>query len=104
MRRYLTYLVGMCVHMCVCMHMCVYMEGGGRERERKRESLFDMLSSKYLLTYMYTLSTSLGIGLFITFKVGELMLRWLWVAVAQWSEHLHWVRSPAATLGFFFLF
>ena len=35
-----------------------------------------------------SLSNSLGIGLIITFKAGEVMLRWLWGAVAQWSEHL----------------
>ena len=35
-----------------------------------------------------SLSTSLGVGLSITFKAGELMLGWLWEAVAQWSEHL----------------
>ena len=35
-----------------------------------------------------SLSTSLGIGLSITYKAGELMLGWLWGAVAQWSEHL----------------
>ena len=33
-------------------------------------------------------STSLGIGLSITFKAGVELLRWLWGAVAQWSEHL----------------
>ena len=30
----------------------------------------------------------LGIGLSITFKAGVELLRWLWGAVAQWSEHL----------------
>ena len=34
------------------------------------------------------LSTNLVIGLSITFKPGELMLRWLWGAVGKWSEHL----------------
>ena len=34
------------------------------------------------------LSTNSGIRLFITLKAGELMLGWLWGAVAQWSEHL----------------
>ena len=33
------------------------------------------------------MSTSLGIGLFITFKARELMLRRLWEATAQWSKH-----------------
>ena len=52
-------------------------------------------------------STSLGIGLSITFKAGVELLRWLWGAVAQWSDgtcslsRRPWVRSPAATLGFF---
>ena len=35
-----------------------------------------------------SLSVNLGIGLTITFKAGELMLRWLWGAKAQWSEQL----------------
>ena len=42
-------------------------------------------------------SNSLGIGLSITVKAGVELLRWLWGAIAQWP----WVRSPAATLGFF---
>ena len=33
-----------------------------------------------------SLSTSLGIGLSITLKAGVELLRWLWGAVAQWSE------------------
>ena len=33
-------------------------------------------------------SISLGIGLSITLKAGVELLRWLWGAVAQWSEHL----------------
>ena len=35
-----------------------------------------------------SLGTNLGIGLSITFKAGVELLRWLWGAVAQWSEHL----------------
>ena len=35
-----------------------------------------------------SLSTSLGIGLSITLKAGVELLRWLWGAIAQWSEHL----------------
>ena len=32
------------------------------------------------------------------------MLRWLWGAVAQWSEHLQLrIQSPAATRFFFFV-
>ena len=33
-------------------------------------------------------STSLGIGLSITFKAGVELLWWLWGVIAQWSEHL----------------
>ena len=49
-----------------------------------------------------SLSISLGIGLTITFKAGELMLRWLWGAVAQWSEHLQLKQEALiGGLGFF---
>ena len=53
-----------------------------------------------------SLSICLGIGLFITFKAGESMLRWLWGAIAQWSEHLQLKQEalgsiPVATLGLF---
>ena len=52
------------------------------------------------------LSISLGMGLSITFKAGELMLRWLWGAVAQWSEHLQLKQEalgsiPSSYPGFF---
>ena len=55
-----------------------------------------------------SLSTSLGIGLSITFKAGEFMLRWLWGAVAQWSEHLQLKQEalgsiPGGYPGFFSL-
>ena len=33
-------------------------------------------------------STSLGIEFSITFTAGVELLKWLWGAVAQWSEHL----------------
>ena len=54
-----------------------------------------------------SLSISLSIGLSITFKPGELMLRWLWGAVAQWSEHLQLKQEaldsiPGGYPGFFF--
>ena len=54
-----------------------------------------------------SLSISLGIGLSITFKAGELMLRWLWGAMAQWSEHLQLKLEalgliPGGYPGFFF--
>ena len=35
-----------------------------------------------------SLSIGLGIGLSIIYKAEELMLRWLWGAISQWSEHL----------------
>ena len=35
-----------------------------------------------------SLSISLGMGLSITLKAERGRLRWLWGAVAQWSEHL----------------
>ena len=49
---------------------------------------------------------AMGIGLSITFKAGELMLRWLWGAVAQWSEHLQLKQEaldsiPGGYPGFF---
>ena len=52
-------------------------------------------------------STSLGIGLSITFKAGVELLRWLWGAVAQWSEHLQLKQEalgsiPGGYPGFFF--
>ena len=40
-----------------------------------------------------SLSTSLGIGLSITFKAGVGLLRWLWGAVVQWSEHKQEARE-----------
>ena len=43
----------------------------------------------HMLGDLIILADSLGIELFITFKAGGLMLRWLWGAIAQWSEHLH---------------
>ena len=53
-------------------------------------------------------STSLGIGLSITFKAGVELLRWLWGAVAQWSEHLQLKQEalgsiPGGYPGFFSL-
>ena len=53
-------------------------------------------------------STSLGIGLSITFKAGVELLRWLWGAVAQWSEHLQLKQGalgliPGGYPGFFSL-
>ena len=35
---------------------------------------------------MYYMITSLGMGLSITLRAGRGILRWLWGAVAQWSE------------------
>ena len=54
-------------------------------------------------------STSLGIGLSITFKAGVELLRWLWGAVVQWSEHLQLKQEavgliPGGCPGFFFHF
>ena len=54
-------------------------------------------------------STSLDIGLSITFKAGVELLRWLWGAVAQWSEYLQLKQEalgsiPAGYPGFFFHF
>ena len=45
-------------------------------------------------------------GLSITLKAGRWMLRWLWGAVAQWSEHLQLkhevlIQYLATALGFF---
>ena len=53
-------------------------------------------------------NTSLGIGLSITFKAGVELLRWLWGAVAQWSEHLQLKQEalgsiPGGYPGFFSL-
>ena len=53
-------------------------------------------------------STSLGIGLSITFKAGVELLRWLWGAIAQWSEHLQLKQEalgsvPGGYPGFFSL-
>ncbi len=55
-----------------------------------------------------SLSTSLGMGLSITFKAGIELLRWLWGAVAQWSEHLQLKQEalgsiPGGYPGFFSL-
>ena len=52
------------------------------------------------------LSTSLGIGLSITFKAGVELPRWLWGAVAQLSEHLQLKQEalgsiPGGHPGFF---
>ena len=50
----------------------------------------------------------LSMSNWVVFKAGELMFRWLWGAVAQWSEHLqlkqealHGFNSRCYTLGFF---
>ena len=53
------------------------------------------------------MNTSLGMGLSITLKTGRGMLRWLWEAVAQWSERLQLKQEALGlipggyTLGFF---
>ena len=57
-----------------------------------------------------SLIISLGIGLSITLKAGRGMLRWLWGAVVQWSEHLQLKQEALALISsgypvlFFFLF
>ena len=53
-----------------------------------------------------SLITSLGVGLSITLKAGRGMLRWLWGAVAQWSERLQLKQEalgsiPGSCPGFF---
>ena len=60
-----------------------------------------------LIVPVDSLSISLGMGLSITLKAGVELLRWLWGAVAQWSEHLHLKQEalgsiPGGCLGFFF--
>ena len=55
-----------------------------------------------------SLSTSLGIGLSITFKAGVELLRWLWGTMAQWSENLQLKQEaldsiPGGYPGFFSL-
>ena len=45
-------------------------------------------SSKEISKSEYVLEYSWVKGCLITFKAGELILRWLWGAVAQWSERL----------------
>ena len=54
-------------------------------------------------------STSSGIGLSITFKAGVELLRWLWGAIAQWSEHVQLKQEaldsiPSGYPGFCFHF
>ena len=54
------------------------------------------------------LGTPPCIGLSITFKAGVELLRWLWGAVAQWSEHLQLKQEalgsiPGGYPGFFSL-
>ena len=53
-------------------------------------------------------STSLGIGLSIALKAGVELFRWLWGAVAQWSEYLQLKQEalgsiPGGYPGFFSL-
>ena len=53
-----------------------------------------------------SLIISLGMGLSITLKAGRGMLRWLWGAVAQWSEHLQLKQEALGSIlgsypGFF---
>ena len=55
----------------------------------------------WLSTPADSLIISLGMGLSITVKVGRGMLRSLWGAVAQWSEHL---QLKQEALGFLFSF
>ena len=55
-----------------------------------------------------SLIISLGMGLSITLKAGGGMLRWLWGAVAQWSERLQLKQEalgsiPGGYPGFFSL-
>ena len=53
-----------------------------------------------------SLSISLGMGLSIILKVAVKLPRWLWGAIAQWSEHLQLQKEaldsiPGGCLGFF---
>ena len=52
---------------------------------------------------------SLGVGLSITLKARVELLRWLWGAVAQWSDNLQLKQEalgliPGGCPGVFFLF
>ena len=53
-----------------------------------------------------SLIINLGIGLSITLKAGRGMLRWLWGAMAQWSEHLQLKQEALGSIpgGYPFLF
>ena len=57
-----------------------------------------------LSTLVDSLIISLGMGLSITLKGERGMLRWLWGAVAQWSEHLHLKQEALGSIpgGYFF--
>ena len=67
-------------------------EGGGRQRRGKSSQFKSCI--KLLQVH-------------ITFKAGVQLLRWLWGAVAQWSEHLQLKQEalssiPSSYPGFFF--
>ena len=62
-----------------------------------------MRNSMYIITCMSCVQIHI-----ITFKAGVELLRWLWGAVAQWSEHLQLKQEalgsiPGGYPGFFSL-